>query len=592
MMVRPPRVLSLEALALAGIGLVAVGLRLGALDWPPLTPTEASAALGALRLTPAASALDPVVGPPLSSLYGALTALLFDAFGAGDVLARLVPALAGIALLAFPLLVRRTQGSGSTLLAALLLAISPALVLSSRTAGGDALALSSLAIAWGIAQQPDLEPGRRAMWLAALLGVALASGPLALTGILGMTLGHLLHALSRRMSNVGLGRALRSAAFRPGRDVVLFLIVGIGAATAVGLERGAIGGVAAAIAEWIRGWGRPSDLGLGTALLSLVIYEPLVLLAGAFTLGRWRVLSDFEQSLATWSVGALAAALIYPGRGPAELAWVVIPLALLAAQALSRAIDGLALEEHKPYRWALIGIMLLLVTFAYLQLAGYARGIGRGPAFDPTLGLGLAIGAIILALVVMVLFGLGWSWKLAFGSAQVVVVLAALALSVSAHSGLNFGDRAATSRELWRVEAATVESRSLAVTARGVSTGQTGSPDALALRLEAHASPVLAWTLRSFPLDAAAEARANDLPRAILRPKASPGSDLAAEYIGQTFSIAERKAWSGILPSGILAYLVHREAPSTSEQWLLLVRADVASFGELPAQPEREEPES
>lgn len=592
MMDRPHHVLSLEALALAGIGLVAVGLRLGALEWPPLAPAEASAALGALRLTPAASALDPVVGPPVSAAYGALTALLFDAFGAGDVLARLVPALAGIALLAFPLLARRTQGPGSTLLAALLLAISPALVLTSRTAGGDALALTSLAMAWGIVQQPSLDAGRRAMWSVALLGVALASGPLALTGLLGMTVGHLLHALAGRTSNVGLGRALPSAVFRPGRDILLFLAVLIGAATAVGLERGALGGVAVSIAEWLRAWARPSDLGLGTALVSLMLYEPLVILAGAFTLGRWRVLTEFERSLATWSLGALAAALIYPGRGPAELAWVVIPLALLAAQAVSRAIDGLALEEHKPYRWALVGIMLLLVTFAYLQLAGYARGIGRGPAYDPTLGLGLAIGAIILALVVMVLFGLGWSWKLAFGSVQVVVGLAALAASVSALFGLNFGDRAATSRELWRVEAATAESRSLAVTARGVSTGQTGSPDALPLRLEAQASPVLAWTLRSFPLDAAADARANDLPRIILRPKASPGADQAAEYIGQTFSLAERKAWSGILPSGLLAYLVRREAPAAPEQWLLLVRADVASFGELPALPVPDEPES
>ncbi len=195
-------------------------------------------------------------------------------------------------------------------------------------------------------------------------------------------------------------------------------------------------------------------------------------------------------------------------------------------------------------------------------------------------------------MVITVLFGLGWSWRMALGSVQAVALAATLAASVSGLFALNFSARAATARDLWRGQAATAETRLLATTAEGVSISQTGSPRALPLRLEAAASPVLAWTLRGFPLDAAADARSNDLPRVILRPKGSPDVALAADYVGQTFSISERRSWAGILPSGLLAYLVKREAPVTAEAWLLLVRADVASFGELPAQPSPLGPES
>jgi hypothetical protein len=78
---------------------------------------------------------------------------------------------------------------------------------------------------------------------------------------------------------------------------------------------------------------------------------------------------------------------------------------------------------------------------------------------------------------------------------------------------------------------------------------------------------------------------ASDQPKVILRLIDGQGRPLAADYIGQTFSIVERKAWSGGLPTGLLRWMVLREAPTQPEQWLLLVRADVASFGEFPAQP-------
>ncbi len=195
----------------------------------------------------------------------------------------------------------------------------------------------------------------------------------------------------------------------------------------------------------------------------------------------------------------------------------------------------------------------------------------------------------MLGVIIAILFGLGWSWTLPVNAVRVVAVALLLAETVSGGWSLNYSALAGTARELWRPRAATAETRLLLETVRGVSLGQTGTEDDLPLRLEDAASPVLAWTLRSFPLDEAQGALASDQPKVILRRVDGQDRPLAADYVGQTFSISEHRAWTGILPTGLLHWLVLREASTSPEQWLLLVRADVASFGETPAQTVPEE---
>jgi len=585
MRARADRIVTLESLTLAVIVLSAIALRLSRLDWPPLAPAEAAAALDAARMTPDASALDPSSAPPLSAAHAAWTAVLFTAFGSTDALARLMPALAGIALLGLPILLRRPLGRGGGALAGVLMAISPAFVMVSRSAGGAALAMAALALAWGVLLRTDLDPGRRSGWIAALLGLAVAAGPSFFTGLLGMLLGLGLVALIRGRSQSRAWAELRTLRFAARRELVVFVVVLVGAATCVGLQRGAFGGLAVSLTSWLQGWSRSGGIGVGTALVSLIVYEPLVLAGGIYASAAWRKSSSLNRSLIAWALGALLVAIAYPSRTAADLAWCLIPLALLAAQAIAELVERLAQAEHKPFLMILVSIVLMLAGFAYVQLTAYARGIGRGPAFDPALELGLAIGALVLGLVIAVLFGLGWSWRLALNGVSVVAALLFLVGNISSLWSLNFTTGEAAARELWRPETTTSESRLLLNTAHGVSIAQTGWPDALPLRLEAEASPVLAWTLRGFPLDVPTDSRTNDLPRVILRPKDAQEGGLAADYVGQTFTLSERKAWSGILPSGLLNWLVKREAAVTPERWLLLVRADVASLGEFPAQP-------
>ena len=68
-----------------------------------------------------------------------LNSILFALLNAGDGLARLVPALAGAALVALPAFWRERIGRIGALGAALLLAISPVAIMTSRTASGEVI---------------------------------------------------------------------------------------------------------------------------------------------------------------------------------------------------------------------------------------------------------------------------------------------------------------------------------------------------------------------------------------------------------------------------------------------------------------------
>jgi len=580
---RSDRTVTLESLILVLLLAGGVGLRVARLSWPPLAPSEAAAALDAARSTLDASALDPSSGPAQDPAYASGTALLFTAFGSSDELARALPAGAGIALLALPYVLRRRIGAAPTVLATLLLGLSPTLVMIARTAGGDALAVAGLSFCFALLMRDDLAGRTRSAWMAALLALALACGPSGLIGLLGLALGFVIHRVLFRTADVAWVE-LRSLPWSARCELTIFVALLAVLSTAFGTRLDGIAGLAASLGAWIQGWMHFGDLALGAALAGLVVYEPLLLAGGAYAAAALRSRTKVNPSLVVWTLGAFVVMVVYPGRSVSELAWCIVPLALLAGQALEDVVERTVRAQHKPILFALVGLLLLLVVFAYLQLSAYARGIGLGVAFDPSLGLGLAIGALALGLVIAVLFGLGWSWELPANAVGAVAVVLLLAEMVSAGWSLNYSVLAAAARELWRPQAATGETRLLLETVRGISLGQTGSEVALPLRLEDAAGPVLAWTLRSFPLDVTQGALASDQPKAILRKVDGQDRPLAADYVGQTFSISEQKAWTGILPSGLLHWLVLREGSTLPEQWLLLVRADVAGFGESPSQ--------
>src|SRR3990170_959435 len=169
--------ISLDAVLWLSLILIATALRFLSLDRPPFSEAESARAFAAW----AVSEGNVPAGWP-GDLSIALTSHLFRIFGSSETVARIIPAVAGSALVASFWFAGRHVGRGVALLAAALIALSPLAVYTSRSAFGFALGgfLSMVMVLSLLAyvERPRQTP---AVILAAAFRLALASDPVATT---------------------------------------------------------------------------------------------------------------------------------------------------------------------------------------------------------------------------------------------------------------------------------------------------------------------------------------------------------------------------------------------------------------------------
>ncbi|MEW6566749.1 MAG: hypothetical protein AB1449_00995 [Chloroflexota bacterium] len=573
-----------EAVLYLVIGTLAAGLRLGGLNWPPLTEVEARQALGAAWNTPGASPhWTPSEGwAPQTPAYNTFTRWIFH-FGAPDeARARLVPALAGLGLVLAPLWMRPRLGRGSALMTSLVLAVSPSLVTVSRTAGGESIALVGIATCLAVLLGEDSGelPEWRWFGAAAAAGLALASGPAVFTAGLGLALSLLaLRVFGRgKLSRNLIPPAMPSRGWVVAAALAAMLLV----ATAFGTSLQDAAGVAGSLSDWVGGWGRLGGTGALTGILTLILYEPLALLFGVVGLLLNRGSEDgLVSRCGAWAGCALLVLLAYPSRQPADLTWIVLPLAVLAGRSLALTFDRISSRWTWLGHGTLIAVLLLFSGIIWMQLANYAAG--RGPGLfelDPGASLGLAAAVLVVALVILVLYAAGWSVSLALESAGGATAVVLVLVCVSTLWRLDFASSAADAGDLWRAEATGPGVELVLKTLEGVSQAHTGRIDALPVTTAGETSAVMAWVLRDFPR--AAEALPSASPEVIVTTEGGAPEALAAEYLGQTLTVGERRAWQGILPPEPVQWWMTPQAPTEPVRWLLLVRCDLATFGEEP----------
>lgn len=569
------RTVSLEAVLYLALAMLAAWLRFGHLGQPPLSDQEAAAALSA---TDSDFVLERPVMP--APAYRTLTAAAYLAAGADEAPARWAPALAGLLAAFAPLLLRRQLGRAATFTAVLLLAISPTLWTASRTAGGASLAVLGVVAAAFFIIRAGADRGANLELAAAAGGLALVSGPLGLTGLLTLVAGWgTLRYAGRRRSNphavglplpAGIGETARLRALLIAGVVVLAL------ATGLGFFPGGLREVFDGLGQWAANWLQRSGQPAGTVLLQLPAYEPLVLVFGGIgALVALRRGSGLELWLAGWAAGALVVLLIYPSRQPADVLWVVIPLSVLAAPRLARTLGELVAARPT---WVVMGAgggVLALLGFSYLQLRGFVSGPNAALelAGVPAL-LGLALMGLLLAGTALSLVAAGWSIELARRVAAGAGALTLLSLSVSAGAALNATEPSPS--ELWREQTGTPGLRVLRESLSTLSEAELGRPRSLPIQLGDAPPPSLAWVLRGHPRFSSLDPTVS--PPVIL---VREGGTLPGEYLGQSLSIGERRAWFGAYPPRLLAWWLIRAGPTEEQRWVLLVRQDVAGVEQL-----------
>lgn len=542
--------------------LLAAAVRLGGLGHIPLAESEAQWAWQAHQLAQGDLA---AVGP--HPLYILVTSFLFRWLGSGDILARLLPALAGCALVLIPYGWRDRLGRVPALVLAFGLAFDPGLVAVSRLAGGPMLALTSLLLAitfWrhGIAAMAGI-----------CFGLALLSGPAVWAGLLTFALCGLLVTLVRRQPLRLPGGDFRRAGLFAGATVLL-------AGTLLLRVPGGLAGLAASFPAYWSGWALPSGVPLGRSLFALVAYQPL---GAAFALiALARLFQKPERTGQFWLIAllaALAVALLAPGRQVTDLVWALVPLWALAAGALARLI--LPGEDENPQVVAgMAFVLLVFLGYIWFSLAGLGTARLEDPA---TLQLRLALSAIVLGLAAVstVLVGIGWSYAEAGRGALWAVFFFLFFFTLQSMNRVALA-RETVAAELWWNGPAPGYTDLLAETLSDLSEFHLGERTSLDITIQLDRAAV-AWALR-------------DRPNILFTPQLAPAEDRAAlvtslsaidpltsaGYRGQSFAIGWQPDWGGPLPPNLIGWLLFRQAPALPDTAILWGRADLFPGGALP----------
>ncbi len=424
---------SVEALVWAALLTAASALRLGSLERLPFTLDEAGRAVDALRVSQGT-----VPDTWSGDLVAAATSYLYRVFGEGELLARLLPAAAGAALVAVLWFARPWLGRTGALVAAFLVALSPLSVMFARSAmafsAGGLLGAVMVASLFAYLHRPRA-------WLVFPFAVALGLAPL--TDAMAVTAAiAVLGFLALEGGLLGDREITRAwGAFRRSPLQWLTVVLVLAAALELGLthfgtsfQRSGLPG----LRQWTDMFDLPRDSRPPEYHAALLLaYEWPALLAGGlgFVFFVYRLLraptgrgpSLCQRFLLVWTALAALILALATRREAGQLLILLLPLALLAGAFVEEAaahIDWSVLRRWWPVAAAALG----LIAYAALLLTEWSSetGVGDWARYSVLLALG-GTAALIASAYVFLRRDAG---------AIAVTVLTALALPFLSHGAL------------------------------------------------------------------------------------------------------------------------------------------------------------
>lgn len=595
--------LTVERAAYLAVGLLAAGLRFYQLGLRPLNEAEAVQALAAFRFTQ--DGLPAPAGTVPALFTGNL--LGFTLTGAGDGIARWLPALAGVILALLPYGLRHRLGRGGALAASILLAISPSVVYASRSLDSAVVvAACGLALLVGLVNYVDTHRPPY-LYLAAValgLGLTAGSGFYSLTLIVGLYVV-LLYAAERLLGRMTGWSSLSSAwaALRsqqgllPRAGAVLAATFGL-AAMAFVLYPAGVGHAADLIGAWIQGF-RPEPGGqpLVYPLLLLVRYEPLVLLLGLVEAGRWMLRrrtspedggglhASFSLTafLIFWTLASLLLILVAGHRPAGGILWVVVPLALLAGQGIQRAWRWIG-DRALWFQAGVVSLIALGVgAFLYLQVAAF--GLSSPASTVSVAGVTLYASStyLLVALVALLLLAglaaVAWIWRgpeLLLAGGWIALVVGLALFGVKAMWGVNFA-HASDPRELMIGQSTLPEVHLFEERLQALSMTESGDAHTLSFTVDAATGPVVAWYLRDFQNQVVVEGLSTPPETVAAVTLAAQDLPIGETFVGQGFPLrAHWQPW-GLWGQPLIRWLLFTEAsqPVVDQEVVLWVASDL-----------------
>lgn len=555
----------LEGLLYALAFLLALGLRLAQLGAMPLTDAEAAPALQALHI---AQGLKTTLSP--HPLYILSTSILFFLYGGGtNFLARLIPALAGSALVFAPLLWERIKPRPSLILA-FFIALDPGLTAISRQVASPILAITFLIFAWGFFSKN--KTGLAGVFAA----LAFLSGPSVWAGLLGLGITWAImqglksrrssddaSAAESRVSNIDFRQSVCEA-------TIPFLITFITAGTLFFIAPNGISAALASIPAFIDTWLLRSDVPASRLFLSLPVYQPLALLLGLFAIIRgWRKGSHRIIPLSIWFLVSLLLAIFTTSRQVTDLAWTLIPLGALAALELARNVD--IFPEERSEIAGVVFLTAFLWVFAWINFSGMVWHPQDSREYG--IGFWILIGVLFLIVLSLLLVAAGWSKRTARLGGVWGMVLGLGVLGFGGNLG-SAGLRGLSHPEMWWLPSMPMQAGLLQATVSDISEWGLGNDYSAPVVITGLDSPALEWALREHQVIVAKSLDISSSPYFVITPFETDPV-LVSAYRGQDFSWRQTPIWNNAIPRDWIRWVTLREMPQSGETIILWARDDL-----------------
>jgi uncharacterized protein (TIGR03663 family) len=493
-----PPWLTIESALYISLVLGAAALRFQALGTQPLQEQEAGLALDAWHFLTGGAASIRGHSPLL--FHG--TTLLFALFGASDYVARVIPALAGTAMVGLSYLLRPHLGRRAALILAAILALSPSFVFFSRQADGSIVAsaagLALLASVLGYLRQ---RRGSQLYQVAAALGLLLLADGAAYATLLAWGTFFAVLVLYSRWKGIAGPWSLKAWLDQEGPRGTPWRALGVFAGLALLLSTGLLvnpHGVQATLdlfSTWVSQFRPAAAVQPWHYYLSLLVaYELPVLLfglVGAYSLARRDLLSTL---LTLWFGISLVAYSLMGTKPPAGVLQILLPLALLAARGIADLLDQISKGEEWLWTRLSLAVCVPAIFHLFLQLAAFGDPVDPG---DPRHLFLALLSLFFLVCVVLVVGVLSMDWRNALRNGGVVVLVILGTLMVHTTWRLNY-HRPGNPFEILVQNPSSPDVHNLAEAIEEFSNQQQRQRYSVEITVVEDESPILAWYLRDF----------------------------------------------------------------------------------------------